>query len=65
MFPHYQEENKIVNMMVLDLLLRDLRPSSWYKRSKEVPFIAPVIIGAAEYWNFSSFSLKESLKGLL
>ena len=49
MFPHYQEENKIVNMMVLDLLLRDLRPSSWYKRSKEVPFITPVIIGAAEY----------------
>ena len=43
---------------------RDSRASFLCKRSWEVPFIAPGIISAADYWTFSNLSLKESLKGL-
>ena len=65
MFSRYQEENKIANMMELDLLLFYKRKPIYdttfyhkeiqdqvqtkYKSSREVPFIAPVTVSVAEY----------------
>ena len=70
MFSHNQEANKIENMTVLDLLIlqkesslryhllsrRDSRPSSLCKPSQKVLFITPVIISAAESFNWSADS---------
>ena len=64
MFSHYQEANTIVNMAVPDLLLfhkrkliqgttfchKEIQDQVLYTNvPQEVPFIAPVIISAAEY----------------